>query len=112
MTTMDYSATLRALKMLKVETGSLVCLGCDYQDVCSTHGCAILRNAMEHMVDLDRALRSSEKSRSEIGRRLAAAQKELHEVRSELYAALEDIKEMLTDDYGRRRRERGETNET
>ena len=49
MTTMDFSATLAALRRLRVETGSLVCFGCGHEHNCSTHGCAILRNAVEHM---------------------------------------------------------------
>ena len=49
MTTMDFSTTLNALRKLRVETGSLACLGCGYEHNCSTHGCAILRNAIEHM---------------------------------------------------------------
>lgn len=60
MTTMDYTTTLRAVKKLKVQTGSLACVGCGYEHNCSLHGCAILRNAAEHMeaalanYDLDR----------------------------------------------------------
>ena len=49
MTTMDFSATLAALRRLRVETGSLVYFGCGHEHNCSTHGCAILRNAVEHM---------------------------------------------------------------
>ena len=49
MTPMDFGATLNALRKLHVETGSLACLGCGYEHNCSTHGCAILRNAIEHM---------------------------------------------------------------
>ena len=49
MTTMDYITTLRAVKGLKVQTGSLACLGCGFEHRCSTMGCAILRNAAEHM---------------------------------------------------------------
>ena len=49
MTTMDYTTTLRAVKKLKVQTGSLACVGCEYEHNCSLHGCAILRNAAEHM---------------------------------------------------------------
>lgn len=49
MITMDYEKTLRELKRLKVETGSLACLGCGCEHRCSTSGCAILRNAVEHM---------------------------------------------------------------
>lgn len=49
MTIMDFTTTLNALRKLCVETGSLACLGCGYEHNCSTHGCAILRNAIEHM---------------------------------------------------------------
>ena len=49
MTTMDFSATLAALRRLRVEPGSLVCFGCGHEHNCYTHGCAILRNAVEHM---------------------------------------------------------------
>jgi len=34
---------------MKVETESMVCLGCGFEHNCSVHGCAILRNAAEHM---------------------------------------------------------------
>lgn len=34
---------LVALRRLKVETGSLVCVGCGYEHNCGVHGCAILR---------------------------------------------------------------------
>ena len=37
------------MKKLKVQTGSLACVGCGYEHNCSLHGCAILRNAAEHM---------------------------------------------------------------
>ena len=40
MTTNDL---LEALARLRVETGSLACLGCGREHNCSTHGCAILR---------------------------------------------------------------------
>ena len=48
-TTMDYQKTMRALKRLRVETGSLACFGCGHEHNCSTQGCAILRNAVGHM---------------------------------------------------------------
>ena len=34
---------IKALKRMKVETGSLVCLGCGYEHNCGVHGCRILR---------------------------------------------------------------------
>ena len=44
MTTNDL---LEALARLRVETGSLACLGCGHEHNCSTHGCAILREAAD-----------------------------------------------------------------
>lgn len=37
---------LAALRRLKVETGSLVCVGCCYERNCGVHGCAILRKTI------------------------------------------------------------------
>lgn len=34
------------LRRLKVQTGSLVCLGCGYEHNCGIHGCAILRDTI------------------------------------------------------------------
>lgn len=50
MKNIDYTKTLEALNSLKVETGSLACLGCGYEHHCSTNGCAILRDAERHLV--------------------------------------------------------------
>ena len=44
MTTNDL---LEALARLRVETGSLACLGCGREHNCSTHGCAILPAAAD-----------------------------------------------------------------
>lgn len=40
---------LAALRRLKVETGSLVCLGCGYEHNCGVHGCMILRKTIAWM---------------------------------------------------------------
>lgn len=80
MTTMDYTKTLQALRKLKVQTGSLACLGCGHEHNCSTQGCAILRNVVDHMesaqANHDRleALLASFQSqeRAEAGRRAAS----------------------------------------
>lgn len=37
---------LAALRRLKVETGSLACMGCGYEHNCGVHGCAILRKTI------------------------------------------------------------------
>ena len=44
---------IAALKRLKVETGSLVCLGCGYEHNCGIHGCAILRAAVDALEAMD-----------------------------------------------------------
>ncbi len=43
---------LAALGRLKVETGSLACLGCGYEHRCTTQGCAILRAAAKAIAAL------------------------------------------------------------
>lgn len=40
---------LKALDRIRVETGSLVCLGCGHEHGCSVHGCAVLRAAQERI---------------------------------------------------------------
>lgn len=37
---------IAALRRLKVETGSLACVGCGYEHNCGIHGCAILRKTI------------------------------------------------------------------
>ena len=38
---------IQALRQLKVQTGSLACLGCGHEHNCSIKGCAIIRSAVE-----------------------------------------------------------------
>ena len=40
------------LRSNKVETGSLLCLGCGYEHHCSVHGCAVMRAAADAMENL------------------------------------------------------------
>ena len=40
---------IKALNRLKIETGSIVCLGCGHEHNCSTQGCAIIRAAVEEL---------------------------------------------------------------
>ena len=59
---------VKALRCLRVETGSLSCLGCGYEHSCNVHGCQILREAaaqLEHFTAENRALRSTLASRPE-----------------------------------------------
>lgn len=46
---MNDKGLLAALGRLKVETGSLACMGCGYEQNCGVHGCAVLRAAEERL---------------------------------------------------------------
>lgn len=46
---MERTELIRALRRMKVETGSLVCLGCGHEHNCSTQGCTIIRAAAEEL---------------------------------------------------------------
>lgn len=46
---MTNEALIQALNRLKVQTGSLACLGCGYEHNCTTKGCRILREAAEQL---------------------------------------------------------------
>ena len=49
---MNDKRLLAALGRLKVETGSLACMGCGYEQNCGVHGCAVLRAAEERLREL------------------------------------------------------------
>ena len=52
---------LTMLRRMKVQTGSLVCLGCGREHNCSIHGCRILREAADLIEKLtDRCARYAE----------------------------------------------------
>lgn len=40
---------IQALDRLKVQTGSLACLGCGYEHTCTVKGCRILQEAVEQL---------------------------------------------------------------
>ena len=50
---MDNRDLLQALRRLKVETGSIACLGCGHEHNCGIHGCAIIREAAEKLGDFN-----------------------------------------------------------
>lgn len=50
---METSELVKALNRLKVETGSLVCLGCGHEHNCGVHGCAVLREAIRALEDAE-----------------------------------------------------------
>lgn len=43
---------IAALRRLKVQTGSIACLGCGYEHNCSIHGCHIMRLAADQLEQL------------------------------------------------------------
>ena len=49
---MKIEELITALRRLKVETGSLPCLGCGYEHGCSLHGCVIINEALERITIL------------------------------------------------------------
>lgn len=51
---METKELITALHRMQVETGSLVCLGCGHEHACSTHGCAIIREAAGMLESLDK----------------------------------------------------------
>ena len=50
---MERKKLLAALGRLAVQTGSLACLGCGYEHNCGVHGCAIIREAIACIADLE-----------------------------------------------------------
>lgn len=46
---MSLKELITALHRLKVETGSIACLGCGHEHNCGIYGCAIIREATEKL---------------------------------------------------------------
>lgn len=101
MTTNDL---LQALVRLRVETGSLACLGCGREHNCSTKGCRILREAAdlierltaENVVLPDGQASAIESLQKEIEWKdmvIALAQRKQAEAEAERDALIEQIKE-------------------
>lgn len=49
---MNYEEIVKWLRSKKVETGSLLCLGCGYEHNCGIHGCAVMRAAADAIENL------------------------------------------------------------
>lgn len=92
---MDRNELLRALRRLKVETGSFVCFGCGLEHDCSTRGCAILRVAISAL-ELDAAqLSASEVARTELAQALARAQQELQDQKVLVEDMQNDVRKLI-----------------
>ena len=76
---MEFYELAEALRAMKVETGSLVCLGCQYEDNCGIKGCAILKNATSAIdilpKEVGRAVRAWDRAREECARMRADQRK-------------------------------------
>lgn len=46
---MNREQVIKGMRRLKVETGSLACIGCEYEDGCSLNGCAIIGAAIRYL---------------------------------------------------------------
>lgn len=90
MTTNDL---LEALARLRVETGSLACLGCGHEHNCSTHGCAILRAAADLIERLTTEVADLRKELEWKDMVIALAQRKQAEAEAERDALIEQIKE-------------------
>ena len=76
---MEFYELAKALRGMKVETGSLVCLGCRYENNCGIKGCAILVQAASAIDILPKEVwRAWDRARQECAR-LSAEQKKLLE---------------------------------
>ena len=89
MTTNDL---LEALARLRVETGSLACLGCGREHNCSTHGCAILRAAADLIERLTAEVADLRKELEWKDMVIALALKEQAKAEAERDALIEQIK--------------------
>ena len=49
---MTHEEIVNWLRSKKVETGSLLCLGCGHENNCGIHGCAVMRAAADAMENL------------------------------------------------------------
>ena len=55
---METNELVKALNRLKVETGSLVCLGCGHEHNCGVHGCAVLRETVGLLENQERQIQT------------------------------------------------------
>ena len=92
MTTNDL---LEALARLRVETGSLACLGCGREHNCSTKGCRILREAADLIRQLTAENAGLCKEIEWKDMVIALAQREQAKAEAERNALIEQIKERL-----------------
>lgn len=59
---MKKNELIKALRRLKVETGSLACFGCGHEHSCGVHGCAIINEAIAQLKLSDDVSRETDDS--------------------------------------------------
>lgn len=84
---MEITEIFDALKRIKVQTGSLVCLGCGHEHHCSVHGCAVINASIWAIEILQEQLTASEIVRKDLGRQVAALGADNDQLRK-AYAAI------------------------
>ena len=99
---MEHKKLLAALKQLKVETGRLACLGCGYEHNCGVHGCAIIREAVACITDLEATHRTEVcedgydcTELGKVRKALQTAESKLGKVERERDAAVRDLEEIM-----------------
>ena len=50
---MEIDELCRALRKLRIETGSFACFGCGYEHGCRIHGCTLIRQAVDKLEKLN-----------------------------------------------------------
>ena len=50
---MEIEKLCRALRRMKIETGSFACFGCGYEHSCGIRGCALIREAADRLEQLN-----------------------------------------------------------
>ena len=78
---MNTKELINSLNRLKVQTGSLVCLGCGHEHNCGVHGCAIAREAAVRLSLYEHALEQVAKERDTLAACAAQASRRLHGLR-------------------------------
>ena len=94
------------LRSKKVETGSLLCLGCGYERNCGIHGCAVMRaaaDAMENLQTENAALRRTidnlTSAQAVVLKEFEVKLEELAEVKAERDAAVADLESVGICDF-------------
>ena len=81
---------VNAIRRLKVETGSLACMGCGHEHNCGVSGCAVMREAADRIVNQST--------------HILALQKEIEGLRGAAMPSRKEWEDMVEYIHDRRRR--------